>query len=561
MQRVRAFFGFTALIGILASLNMLAFTPQASAPKVVVPLIVGIAAGVAWLLLYSGSVVRVAKDTRTTGGLTAIVSTMLFLGICIVLYAFASHWNRTFDLTQEGLRELAPQTVQVLQSLDQDVNVLCFFAVGGNSELSAARDRTTRFMERCKRYSWRFKYEVLDLEADYQRLVSLGMTRVPGPQGTIVLTCGGRNRVIGLSGTNPRLEERDFTNGLINVIRDARPKIYFLSGHRERDPMDADPNSGYSLLKAVLERESYIVEKYTISVTDPQLPADCSILFIARPMSDLHPMEIQVIQQYIDGGGRMIALFEPSLKQGAAPETFRPWLEAQYGIKVGENILVSKYNRIPDEIQLFDLEGASSLSYPELNDPTQAFGGSYGVDSPISRGFNLPMLLRTVRTVSLEAPENLPPNVTGNVLLSTLPETWAETDLMALQTNKKASPCSDETIKSYTAGVAVTVKTDVPVGDTGLTRDGRIVVIGDSDFLTNNYIQQITGNWNFVANAIGWLSENEDLIAIRPASNVDQAILLTETDKQFISWFSTLGVLQVVVAAAVISYIRRRRHQ
>ena len=58
--------------------------------------------------------------------------------------------------------------------------------------------------------------------------------------------------------------------------------------------------------------------------------------------------------------------------------------------------------------------------------------------------------------------------------------------------------------------------------------EARVAVIGDSDFAANAYLG-IQGNRDMFMNTLGWLSQQENLIAIRPKEAGDRRITLTAT--------------------------------
>jgi hypothetical protein len=118
----------------------------------------------------------------------------------------------------------------------------------------------------------------------------------------------------------------------------------------------------------------------------------------------------------------------------------------------------------------------------------------------------------------------------------------------------------DELAGSIGVAVAVTAKTDVPVGDTGMTRDARIVVIGDTEITTNESVLA-AGHLNFLLNAMAWLSENEELIAIRPTGLENEPIILTDREERAIAWITTLGIVQMVALAGIVMYFLRRKYQ
>src|SRR6202023_3439726 len=62
----------------------------------------------------------------------------------------------------------------------------------------------------------------------------------------------------------------------------------------------------------------------------------------------------------------------------------------------------------------------------------------------------------------------------------------------------------------------------------------RVVVVGDSDFAANAGLG-IQGNRDLFLNTIGWLSQQENLIAIRPKNPEDRRITLTATQQSNIT--------------------------
>ena len=67
----------------------------------------------------------------------------------MVAYAFVRKWDRAWDLTEEGRASMAPQTVQVLQGLTQEVEVTGLFPPTDERDLQIARDKAQLFLKRC----------------------------------------------------------------------------------------------------------------------------------------------------------------------------------------------------------------------------------------------------------------------------------------------------------------------------------------------------------------------------------------------------------------------------
>ncbi|HEO70562.1 MAG TPA: hypothetical protein ENN80_04815 [Candidatus Hydrogenedentes bacterium] len=559
MRHVRMSIGLVAVVAFAVALNLAVFRQDFFSAAVLVPFGLALAAGLVWLALELGAVSRQSRyEGQSLYGLSNVVASVVFLGICMVVYAFAQHWDRSWDLTQEGRRELARQTVHVLEAMDKEVQVICFFLQVDDHLVRIARDKTERFLERCRTYTPLLEVEFLDPQIARVRMEGLGITHA-STQGTVVLRCGKRQRVITLSGGSPRLEERDFTNGLVNVLRDAEPKVCFLTGHGERDILDGDEKEGATVLKKLLEGESYKTERIAIRLTAPEIPQDCSVLVINGlglhgPTADLHPDEIHAIEEYMDRGGRLVVFLDPWVWRAHDEQAGQllPWLAARYGIEVGADVLVS-----PESQWTLEL---SADPAPFDQDPTQsAFRGCFNNTHPITRGFDQRMLLRVARTV--RATRERPEGVICTELLRTTPDFWAESDVELLFETGKARREPDEPEGPLSVAIAATVRTESAAVEGGPARDARVVVVGDSDFAANGQISVIPGNLNIVLNIMAWLTENEELIAIRPTDKTDPPIILSAKEERTIVWIAVLGTLQAIVAAGLGVHVYRRRRQ
>ena len=85
----------------------------------------------------------------------------------------------------------------------------------------------------------------------------------------------------------------------------------------------------------------------------------------------------------------------------------------------------------------------------------------------------------------------------------------------------------------------------------------RVAVMGDSDFAANGGLG-IQGNRDLFMNTIGWLSQQENLISIRPKEADDRRITLTATQQSNIAWLSLLVIPAAVFGTGIFTWWRRR---
>lgn len=556
MLKLRTITGFAALVALALGLNLLVFTEDPFALWVVGPFLAAVVLALLWLGLRLWGA-RGTGQAATMRGLNAVVGSLLFLAICVTLYAMVKRSDASWDLTREGRRTLSPQTQQVLGSLDEDVTAYCLFVRAGDEKVDTVQDKTRRFLERCQRYTDHLKIEFIDPQRNPDRLQELNVLRV-SPVGTVVLKSGTRQRELPLSDVTSRLEERDFTNALVNVAQDAQPKVYFLTGHGERDILNSDRQNGGSDFALWLHKESYEVARHLIAYTNPEIPEDCDILIIAGYENDLHPHEVQAMEQYVRRGGRLLVMADPARVLNPSQQTveqFRPWLERTLGVRIGSDIVVSP---------LLENEGLKVMLIPDFNilglgseGRSEAFRGSFNAEHPITRSFDMQMLWSGVRSVTFI--DNPPGDVSGSILLKSTPGTWAEEDLELLETQRKIEQGADERKGPVPVAVAASLRTQSSE-PSGVAREARAVIIGDADITKNEVIAQ-KANHNFLLNVVAWLSENEELIAIRPVGEEGDPLVLSKRERQTIAWVSSLGNVQVVALLGVVAWYRRRRHQ
>jgi ABC-type uncharacterized transport system involved in gliding motility auxiliary subunit len=82
-------------------------------------------------------------------------------------------------------------------------------------------------------------------------------------------------------------------------------------------------------------------------------------------------------------------------------------------------------------------------------------------------------------------------------------------------------------------------------------------VFGDSDFAANSAIG-IQGNRDLFMNTIGWLSQQENLIAIRPKDADDRRLTMTSAQQTNVTWLSLFIIPGLVFFVGVSTWWRRR---
>src|SRR5262249_28182954 len=85
----------------------------------------------------------------------------------------------------------------------------------------------------------------------------------------------------------------------------------------------------------------------------------------------------------------------------------------------------------------------------------------------------------------------------------------------------------------------------------------RVAVIGDSDFAANGALG-VSGNKDLFLNAVNWLAQQENLIAIRPREAEDRRVTLTAERQRSTFYTPVLAIPLLFIAAGIVTWWRRR---
>jgi ABC-type uncharacterized transport system involved in gliding motility auxiliary subunit len=162
----------------------------------------------------------------------------------------------------------------------------------------------------------------------------------------------------------------------------------------------------------------------------------------------------------------------------------------------------------------------------------------------------------------------VPGGVNGHIaqpVVQTSDRSWAETNLKGIFSSQPAKFDEAEGDKRGPVTVAAAVSAPASPADPSKPPENpdapkaetRLVVFGDSDFGANAYLG-FSGNRDLYMNTMGWLSQQENLISIRPKQADDRRLTLTAVQQNNILWLSLLIIPGFVFGTGVFSWWRRR---
>ncbi|MGH9561532.1 MAG: hypothetical protein ACRD3S_08760, partial [Terracidiphilus sp.] len=88
-------------------------------------------------------------------------------------------------------------------------------------------------------------------------------------------------------------------------------------------------------------------------------------------------------------------------------------------------------------------------------------------------------------------------------------------------------------------------------------KTARLVVIGDSDFASNEAIGQ-SSNGDLFYNAVDWLASDQNLISIRPKTAKARNVTLTDSQATALRWADIFALPGVVLVFGLAIWWKRR---
>jgi gliding motility-associatede transport system auxiliary component len=436
----------------------------------------------------------------------------------VVLNILAGSYSRRWDLTPNQVYQLSPETLAVLRMLDAPVRVLLF---AQRAEHSAYRDRLQEYSEASSLVA----IEYVDVEAQ----PTLVRQHDVQEYGTAVIEYKGRVELIEAA------SEQDFTNALTRLREGRTRKVYFTTGHAERDTASAE-RVGYSNAATTLQRQNFLVE--TINFTEQAaVPADATLVIVAGPRADFFRAEIEALQRYLERGGAMLFMVDPF-------EDLKRYItESGMALFMMDPSSVSVTGELRN-LTAFVREQGVELGNDVVVDNSE-MGKFLGTDASVPVVARYPPHPVTQGLTSLSAypmARSVRPTGegrTGSPIIETSDRTWSETDIRQLGAGRLSmDPEKGDRPGPVSLGVAVSALPALPPTDAASHPETRLVVVGDSDFVAN-YSANVPGNSEMFLSIVHWLAQ-EKLVTIPPRVPQERVLTMTTSQQRNVFWFAVL---------------------
>lgn len=537
-------------------------------------------------------------------------------GILILVNAISLKLFVRADLTENNLFTLSKASVNLMKSLDDKLIVKAYFTKNLPGRYATLERQVRDLLEEYAQHSnGNMHVEFIDPAGDEEEekvAQSLGISKMPNPdiekdQATvkegyrgISFSFGDKREVVRAVETPVGLEY-DITS-ILKKFLGTKNTIAFSSGNGEpeiepkqdprQNPMQAQGSKG-AFLTIRRNLDVYNYRQYDAKKEKDGLPDEVNGLVIAGPTKKLTDLELYNIDQFLMKGGSLAVFIDgvtvstvqgqypgmPPSFNAAANDTNLKELLKHYGAEVGDSLIMDAqssnyFAKCPP------LPIAIPRPYPAWPVIT-----AFGEDHPVTFGLGaLAMPYASKVKLTEEAKSNAA--VKAAEIAFTSGNAWqvsAGGDVdpcsikvpQSLESSVPTAVALSGSFTSYFKGKELPKKDDAKDGAKveGFLEQskspGRIIVIGSSGLPADNNLQllsridrrQVAFNFVFVQNVLDWMTNDDDLIAVR-MKNVDDPPVekeISEGAKAAAKWGNIIGIPLALMLFGVIRWRVRKR--
>lgn len=488
-------------------------------------------AGQRWINLLNASL-----------GIAAVIALVVMANYLSAHYFKRQSWSATSRI------ELTKQTVRILQSVTNQINVIIYFDAKENLD---TYEWVSGLLKEYHNVNSRIKIRTVDYTThpgDAAEILS--RFKFSGLKKDFVLfECGGHTRTVQagslvdldmndlISGVSKEVRKKSFsgewwfTSAIFTVAYPSQSKAYFLTGHGETNPDNSVQDMDYGKFAELLKSEANVNwEKLSLQGTNG-IPSDCSLLIVARPYkATLDASEIERIDAYLRRGGRMFVLMNNAVlgSSSGIEKVLNKW-----GIGVGNNVVVDPRN---------------SPSRDETDIQITTFNAEHPVMKSLV-GESLPLHMLHPRAVGGLTRQARPADApTAQWLAASSTNSQQKVRLADGKLELDPRMTSFPVIAAVEQGSIKNVSTGT-----------RIVVAGDQYFLNNQMIDSAANRY-FAGFAVNWLLDRPQVLldGIGPRPIKSYKLLVTAGQSLRLQWVLLAGLPGGILLLGGLVWLRRR---
>ena len=330
---------------------------------------------------------------------------------------------------------------------------------------------------------------------------------------------------------------------LINrMVEDQKKSVVFLTGHGQ-----AGPSGGYQTFSALLT-DAYEVREMNAS-EDPAIDlSGVDVLIIGGPTQAIPDETANAVVEYLTNGGKALLMIDSIVVD-------------QSRLVAGENRysfrdLPEKFGVIVEQDLVFDLQANETLSF-------QTQVGSVFLPYPF--WVRAPVIDKkvagNVESAVLPWASSLGISESQRELVEVIP-ILETSEFSAIDFTYRDLRPNSQTFEEITPGNLVQSLVAVAVAEkAGDDEEAyRIVVVGDSGWLTDTLVSRSQENIALALNLVDWLAQEDRLASVRSKVVSSRDLLYSSsTHENTARWLNIAGVPLIFILFGAVRSIRRRR--
>lgn len=471
-----------------------------------------------------GFIKRIANSRTLKYGTNSAVLIAVVIAIVVIVNLLVGMTSLKVDLTPNKLFSIGDETKEILKNLDKDVIIYGLF----DEEKIKGTDYSdvTELLNQYDKYP-RIEIKYIDPERNPGIINDIDPENLKEiSNNDFVVKSGNKikklsyydlfstkfnqqtytNQTVGLNA------EQGFTGAIKYVTSDVTPVVYFMEGHDERKV-----NSEYVNIKKYLEMNNYDIKTLNLFSLE-KVPDDAELIIIASPKKDLTTEENYKLKKYLDAGGKAIFMFD-SLESNPNLSQFENVL-ADYGVGIN-------YDKV--------LENDASRRDPS---------NPYVVLLDIQSNSIIPQKFNTIFADSRSI--NILKNEKEYITVTSLAKT----------SDKSVGEQID---KSRGENIAGPLDLAVAVEDFGGSKISKIIVIGNSGFISDTALQQYGANGlYFLMYSLNWMQDKEDEVVIEPKLYETPMLTISAQQAKVTGIIVVIVLPLIVLGLGLFVYLRRR---
>ncbi len=511
-------------------------------------------AGVFLALAYGALVSR--KLARGGGGARRLrMGVAVLVATLVVVNLFGSYIRGRLDLTPGKAYTLSEATEQMVRGLDDLVTIKLFASKELPTEVAllkrdiddllqdirSASGGNVRVIEVDPKGDTDARNDARSLGIQPVQFNVVGNAEFQVKEGYlgIAVQHADKSEIIPFVSSTMTLEYR-LAGAIRTLTREQKPVIGLVEGITD------EPDLRYGALRQGLAK-LYDVRSMLLSDSAP-IPPEVSVLVLAGIPDSVSTAETSKLNTFFDRGGSALVFTSGmglSKKAPTAvpkPAAWNPVLK-RFGVSVRSDMV---YDLRAGEVVPVPGQGGSTIlrRYPffirsasnrksivnqEANDAIFTWPSS--LDTTTVPGLTITPLFATTASAGEE---------TGETVLEPtrdFADSNLATRLLAVQVAPSATPAK---------------------GDSAAR--GRVIVVGDYDFVSDRWVRMASQNLGLTLNAIDWLSQDEAFIGIRSKNRRPPSLTFASAGAQdIVKYANVIGVPLLIVLWGIVRMARRRR--